>query len=258
MHIFKKQGLVSAICLLITGMFLHSCTGNTAVNNPERENYNHMRAPGQSAGDFLTDTPYSSVIVEVDYVEGFAPTISARNSLEAFLEERLNKPGGVAIMLDDKIPVTGNQAMTAGDIRDLESQYRNQFSVDDRLAAYLIILDGKFEQESVLGLAYYNTSMALFEEVIRDNTGGLGQPSAATVEATVMRHEAGHLMGLVDNGTPAQTDHVDEERGAHCTTESCLMYYSVRDAGFIGNLSGGNIPSLGEFCLQDLKANGGS
>lgn len=253
----KADRIPFSILLLVlfgAGLIFTSCSGNTA---PGQGNYNHVRGPGQSAEDFLRGDSYSSLVVEVDYAEGFAPTLSARNNLKAFLEERLNKPGGVSVILDEEIPLTNNSSVTASDIRNLESRYRDRYTEGNQLAAYLLLLDGKFEQESVLGLAYYNTSMALFEEVIRDNTGGIGQPSAATVEATVMQHEAGHLMGLVDNGSPAQSDHVDEERGAHCTTESCLMYYSVRDAGFIGNLSGGNTPSLENFCLQDLRANGG-
>ena len=99
--------------------------------------------------------------------------------------------------------------------------------------------------------------MALFEKVIRENTGRIGRPSATTVESTVLMHEFGHLLGLVDNGSPALQDHVDEEHGAHCTNENCLMYYAIQTTGFLTNLTGGTIPALDGNCLQDLKANGG-
>ena len=119
------------------------------------------------------------------------------------------------------------------------------------------MLDGEFENPNVLGFAYFNTSMALLGGTIENNSDGFNQPSKETVESAVLQHEFGHILGLVDNGTPAIQDHKDEANGAHCDEESCLMYYAVQTTNFMNNLTGGNIPELDAQCIQDLQANGG-
>lgn len=85
---------------------------------------------------------------------------------------------------------------------------------------------------------YYNTSMAIFEEKIADNTGSPLGPSAATVGGVVLKHEAGHNLGLVANRSPMQTEHQDEPNGKHCDDPDCLMYWSVRTLDFIASLTG--------------------
>ena len=53
-------------------------------------------------------------------------------------------------------------------------------------------------------------------------------------------------------------DHQDAAHGAHCTTESCLMYYAIENGNSIGSiLVGDSVPTLDSFCLQDLQQNGG-
>ncbi len=115
----------------------------------------------------------------------------------------------------------------------------------------------------MLGVAYFNTSMAIFEEVVRDNSGDIGQPPTPVIEAASIRHEMGHVLGLVNSGTPMQgeqggpNDHHDEAHGAHCTEEGTLMYYQVETTDFIQNLQGGEVPPLDPLGIEDLQANGG-
>jgi predicted Zn-dependent protease len=76
-----------------------------------------------------------------------------------------------------------------------------------------------------------------------------------------MRHEFGHLFGLVNNGTPAQSDHEDTTPGskAHCKVEGCLMVASLEFGNSaLGVLEGANVSAdFDEKCRLDLKANGG-
>ncbi|MEX2473170.1 MAG: hypothetical protein WEA34_13365, partial [Gemmatimonadota bacterium] len=222
--------------------------------------YAHDRSAGASAADLLSDTDFQHLVVEVQYVEGMAPEQTALDDLADFLEARLTKPGGIEIRVDDQPigPATGT-TYSAADIRALEAEHREIFTSGDTLATYLLVVDGEYEQENVLGIAYYNTSTALFGEKIQDNTGGLGQPSKARVEATVAMHEFGHIMGLVDNGTDMVTEHKDPEpgRGSHCDDDGCLMYYAVRTTDFLSNLLDSAPPPLDQNCVDDLRANGG-
>lgn len=243
-------GKILLISLVITG-----CKSSGSGNGGSE--FSNTQDVGASANEFLSATNYTSLAIEVDYIEGFRPTQTALNNLRSFLESRLNKSGGVSISLDDEITSPGNSPYSAQEAFDLEKMHRDTFTEGNTLRAYFIILDGQFEQENVLGFAYFNTSMALLGGTIENNSGGFNQPSRETVETAVMQHEFGHILGLVDNGTPAIQDHVDEANGAHCDVENCLMYFAVRTSDFMNNLSGGNVPELDAQCIQDLQGNGG-
>ncbi|MCC5940110.1 MAG: hypothetical protein JJU37_01095 [Balneolaceae bacterium] len=250
------------ISLLITLLFL-SC-GDQSVTDPDPpENgddpefsFDHQRGAGSSATAFLTDDDFSELIVEVQYMNGYRPENSALENLERFLEERLNK-SAITIMEPQEISSGGESSYSASDVRDIEEENRTAWSEEGRLAAYILILDAEFDQENVLGIAHFNTSMALFGETVDRVSGGIGQPSRSVVETTILLHEAGHLFGLVNNGIEMQEPHHDEENGAHCDVDSCLMYFAVNTTDFIANVFGGSVPELDDFCIADLQAAGG-
>lgn len=247
--------MIFGISLLFLTIFVACKSNNDPTNSGD--NFSNTLGVGDAANQFLSSSKYSSVTIEVDYVTGFRPTPTALNNLKAFLEARLNKPGGITFIIDDAIRSPEKSPYTPQDAYDIEKEYRDTFTEGDNLAAYFIVLDGEFENENVLGFAYFNTSMALLGGTIQNNSDGFNQPSRETVESAVLQHEFGHILGLVDNGTPAVQDHKDEANGAHCDVESCLMYYAVQTSGFLNNLTGGSIPKLDAQCIQDLQANGG-
>lgn len=238
----------------------HNCSSTTSPdgndpNNPEP--LNSKAAPGSSAELFLNGDQYSSLQVEIDYMPGHAPTQEGLNNLESFLEQRLNKQS-ISIGTPSEIESGGQSSYTADDIRSIEESNRDNYTESDgnTLHAYFLVVDGEFEQSNVLGIAYWNTSVAFFGETIESVSGTPpAAPSEEKVESTVFRHEFGHNMGLVGNGTPTQSDH-KTSGSAHCTTDGCLMEPSVRTTDFFANFSG-EIPPLKEACVTDLQANGG-
>ena len=241
-------------------LLLAACSGGTDPGGGGGTEYDHGRAPGASARDLLTAGDYDRLVVQVQYVQGFEPTAQGLQHLEDFLEARLNKPAGITIQVDPTpIPVQSQATYADADVRAIEQQHRTTYSEGSTLATYLLFVDGEYEGEAnVLGIAYNNTSMAIFEETIHENTGGGPlQPSAATVEGTVANHEFGHILGLVNNGTDMQDPHQDVPNGRHCDEEGCLMHFAVRTTNYLDNLLGGSIPPLDANCLADLQANGG-
>ncbi len=102
--------------------------------------------------------------------------------------------------------------------------------------------------------------MALFGQTIDEISGSFTGPSRAQIEGTVIRHEFGHNMGLVGNGSPhpeGQESHqTDQSQGSHCTTDGCLMVPAVQTGDIFQNFSG-EVPELGQLCIEDLQANGG-
>lgn len=211
--------------------------------------------------DFLDDQLFNTLLIEVKYVEGFEPDDAALNNLKAFLEARLNKPGGIII---EKSSVTspGGFTYSAADLDIIEDGIRTNYAHEKTLTAFLFYADkgyaGDTEDTKVLGVAYGTTSMAIFKESIDEFSGGLTQPSETLLETTVLEHEFGHVLGLVNNGAESQSDHEDAAHRGHCDNPNCLMYYTVETSDFIENLlSSGTVPLLDEQCLKDLRAQGG-
>lgn len=254
--------LVGLLPLLL---LLGSCTDSAttpAVDLPDGPDgdaieYDHLRTPGASAGDLLSDDSFDRLIVQVQYVAGFPPDAGGLQRLEAFLNERVNKPEGVEVRVDEPLQIEAQSTYSAADVRALEQEHRTEFSEGSTLAVYILYLDGEYSGgANVLGIAYNNTSTALFVETIRQHSGGVLQPSHAVVEETVVSHELGHLLGLVNNGSDMQSEHQDEENDRHCDNENCLMFWAVRTTDFISNLLDG-VPELDQDCIDDLRANGG-
>jgi len=210
--------------------------------------------------DFLSSKDYEELTVEIQYMNGQQPEEATVNNLKAFLTARLNKPGGITITQSSVTPPSkGFYSIT--DIENMEKDNRTIHTKGKKLTAYLLFLDGDYIENSgnskVLGVTYGNTSMAIFGKTIKDYSGGIGQPSVNVATSTVILHEIGHVIGLVDNGTAMQSNHIDAGNGHHCNNDDCLMYYAVETSDFIANLLGGNVPALDANCIKDLQSNGG-
>lgn len=264
MKVFQR--IIPFISVLIITVLVFSCSdtatgpdGDNGENGNGSESYSNTEQPGHSANDLLADSNFTELTVEIDYMSGYEPNSDALASLQTFLEERLNK---TSITLSDptEIEAGGQDTYSASEVRDLEDEHRDSSTEGDHLSAYMIILDGKYEQDNVLGIAYYNTSAAFFGAAYDEVSGDVGQPSRYQTEATSFRHEFGHLFGLVaidGSGTEMQQDHKSQEHGNHCNNDSCLMYYAMESADVFGSVFGGSVPSLDQNCIDDLQANGG-
>lgn len=253
----RRVLLLASAALLLGAVGCGNGTVEGPNGNDESGSYDHRLAAGASARDFLTAGSFDRLVVQVQYVAGARPTDGALARLETFLAARLNKPDGITIQLGAQLQSQAQPSYSTADVRALEQQHRTTYTDGRSLAAYVLFLDGEYaEGSNVLGIAYNNTSMAVFAEKIGEFTGGALQPSQETVETTVTQHEFGHVLGLVNNGSPMQVEHQDEPNGAHCDNDKCLMHYAVRLSDFIANLLGG-VPGLDQNCLDDLQSNGG-
>jgi len=238
--------------LFFTALCLGGCKGENDDVNPASKTV--------TPNDFLSEGTYSSLIVEITYVEGFAPSSTSVDQLKAFLQARLNKSGGITI-IQKSIGAPGKSSYTVNDLKSIEQGNRTVGTADKTLTAHFFFADADYAANSgsskVLGVAYGSSSMAIFEKTIKEFSGGIGKPSASVLETTVMNHEFSHILGLVNNGTTLQSSHQDTAHGAHCSVEDCLMSYEAETSDVISNLIGGIIPVLDAACLSDLKANGG-
>lgn len=202
----------------------------------------------------LTAATYTNINIEVQYMPGYMPDPTTMNDVVAFLNTVCNKTN--ITYTTTAIAANGN-VLTQNDVMAIEKQNRVNYTSGNTLSIYVLIADNNFLTKDVLGFAYRNTSICLFGKTIYDNSGGLGQPNRIIMEENVLEHELGHLMGLVNLGSPMQTSHEDVAHGNHCNNKSCLMYYAAESTDLVSLLMTGGALSLDANCLADLHANGG-
>ncbi len=241
------------ITLLI---FINSCTKTSTSNSLPEINAENNKSVGASANDLLSSSKYNTLKIEIQYMPGFQPDAASISNLTSFANTLVNKPNGVTIT-QTQIAATGKTSLTLNEIASIEQTNRTAITSGNQISVYFLFTDANYSQANVLGIAYRNTSMCIMGKTIKDNTGGIGQTSKAKLETTVLEHELTHLLGLVDIGSPMQTNHKDAAHGNHCSNTNCLMYYSSETTDVLGFLVTGNIPTLDANCRADLTANGG-
>lgn len=215
---------------------------------------NDYKTLGTSAHDLLSASPYILLQVEINYMPGFAPDTATVNNVKNFLSSVVNKPSGIQIM-QHQIAASSKGISTLTDVVNWEKKYRTTFTGNDVIAVHVLITDNDYTDLNTLAKSYWNTSICLFGNTIKNSSGGLGQLSKSKLFTTLLEHEFGHLMGLVNQGSPMQTNHIDAANGAHCNNINCLMYYGIETSATSGLF--GSISSLDANCIADLKANGG-
>ncbi|RIH63190.1 peptidase [Mariniphaga sediminis] len=257
---YKRKYRIPFLSILIICLLLFTrCEKDSFSDSHEKEEppANEKITPVH----FLSEETFDKLIIEIVYVEGYKPTSNAVNALKTFLEDLVHKSGGITVVTK-AVASPGKTTWSLSDLSDMEKNHRTRFPEEKTLAAWFFFADADFAQNEeaskVLGVAYGPTSMAIFEKTIKEFSGGLGKPSTSVLEETVMKHEFGHILGLVNNGTTMVEDHQDTTHGKHCNNEDCLMYYAAEhSSGIIGFLGGGSSPALDAQCRQDLKNNGG-
>ena len=244
------------VLLSALSLFFLQCNKekNPFVNNTG--SYNHNRNVGASANDLLSGSKYNSIKIEIQYMPGYQPDAASVNNLVGMLNDRLNKGGGITVV-QTQVASLNKTTLGIDDITSFENQHRTVFTAGSQLGVYFLFTDGGYTDNNVLGVAYKNTSMCIFGKTINDNSGGIGQTSRTKLSTTVLEHEFGHILGLVDVGTAMQTNHKDTAHGNHCNNSNCLMYYASETTDILGFLITGNIPVFDNKCLADLQANGG-
>lgn len=160
----------------------------------------HLQKVGASAAYLLRDEQYASCKIEVQHMPGYEPDETALNNLQFFLYNHLHKPKGIVITTKE-ISSTPDSVLTLDRVRAIESANRTAFVNKDQLAVYILYADSYFSDPNLLGWAYLNTSVVLFGKKIKEHARREDTLDRTKLESNVLKHELGHLLGLVNVGT---------------------------------------------------------
>jgi hypothetical protein len=235
---------------------LNSCKKDDSapIDDSRAEN---LKALGTSAEDLLSDDFYKKLVVEIVYSDGFRPKQLTLDTFRTFLNQRLNKPGGISFVETVINPPQG-EPYTISEIRDIEKNNRTRYTNGNEIAVFVFFANGNSSNDTetsvTLGSAYQNTSIVIYEETLQSLDQDL-----FLMEATTIRHEFGHILGLIDlQGDDIHAEgHIDTENAKHCAVEGCLMYFASTIPATIPDPNKGDIPVLDPLCIEDLQAKGG-
>ncbi|GGW23538.1 hypothetical protein [Arenibacter certesii] len=246
------------ICLL-------SCSkdgGEDLIKTPDRSA--NLRGPGDSANEMLSNSKFKNMVIEIAYVTGYAPTEAAISDFTTLLEERTHKDN--IRVVKKELPSPGKDSLSVNEVFDLEKENRTVYNDGDTIGMYIYFTDASSDSDKpeedlvTLGAVYKNTSMVIYEATIRRLAKKSLLITTADVEAATLSHEVGHLLGLVDLGSPSVNPHQDPEAPSHCSETNCLMRAELQfGSGMAKMLAAkrGSNPGFGVECIKDLRANGG-
>lgn len=212
---------------------------------------------GPGPKDFVSDSRYGSMLIEIFYPEGSPPRDSAVDLLLQRANERLSKPGGIDV---ERHAYAGeSREWSSRGLKNLADDLSRTSSGGGRVVLTVLYVEGHSEADTsngkVLGVFFQNGRIALFPDSI--NGGGLLGFGAADIERAVLVHEFGHAIGLVNLGIPMQRDHEDDEHEKHSSNSRSVMYWAVENTLGLATLTGGLPTDFDEDDRADLRAAGG-
>ena len=250
--------------LVVIGCSKDSDPGSNPTDTVDKSA--NLLGTGDSANDILSNDVYSRMVIELAYVDGFRPTQASMTNFVNFLRDRTFKQE-IEIVYNN-LPSPNKNTLTIQEIADLENENRTLYNEDDTIAIYIYFTDAVpvedvDNQTVTLGAVYRNTSMVVYEENVRFIANQSSEITTTDVETSTVNHEFGHLLGLVDLGTPEVNPHTDPDAESHCNVLGCLMGAELQfgdgmmSAIKSSKAKGVSVPVLDAECILDLQANGG-
>ena len=234
------------LCALMLLASLSGCFGNNIFIPEDKKGI-----PGGLTMACLSSAKYTSMVVEIDYESGYAPEQSSIDLLKTRLQEVCDKPNGIEVSLTET-DFDQSGSWTADDVREKAWQHKsNDPLTGSTLYWQALFPAGGYSNNDVLGVAVDASTVAIFKDAVEDAEGPFfSRPSAEEIENSVLVHEYGHRLGLVNLVYKSPVAHEDEDHPGHSNNEDSVMYWAVESAD-LSNIITGELPD--EFDNDDLN-----
>lgn len=206
--------------------------------------------PFEYAQMYLNDEPYSKLIIEYDHVPGYQPSYIAMERLEEIITNYTNKT--VIHIVDDEISFRHTRRVYNKEhVFELSDTYKDHERGGDTMVLHVMYLDGRWEEQNVIGLSYRGDRIVIFMETIINIADRSDNLEPHQIESAVLIHEFGHLLSLV--GIGYDSEHEDEDNKHHCDESAgrCVMNADVEVR--MGRYTEEPPIVFCELCEQDIE-----
>ena len=204
---------------------------------------------GQCRYEILKENNYSKLHIEINYVTGNEPDSDALNLLKQRIQEVTDK---TSISVSQSSFGSTDNSYTLEEILEIENNERTRTKSGNTFVIHILYLNGEYEDnDQTLGLAYSGSSFALFKEKIEDSAFLL--ISSTDIEKSVIVHEFGHLLGLVNNGYQSPHNHEDSQHPHHSNNDESVMYWAIESQDIGKQIDGEPPNNFDSDDLDDLR-----
>lgn len=211
--------------------------------------------------------PFPTLLIEVDYVEGREPSRLALDVLLATLTEVTDKRE-VIIQTPTALPredprFSGPRDWSAAELFALRKEFFDaghpaELGRDGVAFLHVMYLNGRFVDDEVSGVgAQIGPAVYVFLDRARDlSVGHYGTPNPTREydERSILIHEVGHALGLVNHGIPMIVDRLHND-GRHSNRPESVMWPGLRGPSFLEIVQDNTWTPyrFDEYDLQDLQ-----
>lgn len=220
--------------------------------------------------DVVGGAPYTRLVIQVDHAPGHAPSEAAKTHLLMTLQN-VTRKSEIAWDIKETLPAQA-RTWTADDLLAVERELRRTQHEAPTALLHVLYPAGTYQGGGAAGVTISGPVLGpvvVFLDVLRELRVGtpLGSlpfpnpgPAVDVLERSTLLHEAGHAMGLVNNGLPMVKAREDLENEGHTTNPRSVMYWAVESENGLRQylLRDGSVPDAFDADdLADLRSAGG-
>jgi len=240
----NSKPLIVLLSILLLTPVLSGCLSDDVLGDviPQKKG-----VPGGLTMACLTNS-YTKMIIEIDFESGYKPETSSTDLLKLRISEVCSFSKGITTeFTETNFADVGT--WSADDVREQGWDNKKADPTDGKTLRWQLIFPAEtYEDDSVLGVAVDASTIAIFGESVDAAAGFLNRPSAEDVENSVMVHEAGHLLGLVNLVYTSPVNHESADKPGHSDNDDSVMYWAIESRN-VGSFISGDLPN--EFDQDD-------
>lgn len=240
----RSSPLIILLSILLFTPVLSGCIGDDVLGDivPQKKGI-----PGSLTMACLTDS-FDKMILEIDYEAGYKPETSSTDLLKQRVGEVCSFSKGISLEFTET-DFADVGTWSADDVREQGWATKNGDPMNGNTLRWQFIFPAESnDDDNVLGVAVDASTVAIFGDSVDGAAGFFNRPSAEEVENSVIIHELGHLLGLVNLVYTSPADHEASDKPGHSNNEDSVMYWAI-ESMTVANFISGDLPT--EFDQDD-------